>query len=150
MSDRHRPASNRNASLATGKKIFGPMLATIERGNVKRNEKCTEYLRYQFTAEETTENAKDLARRTMALAELELKKKQLAADIKAETDKVTAEVARLSRFVNDEYDFRMISCLIEYNSPKVGKKTIVREDTGEIVRNEDMAGAEMQDELPLT
>lgn len=116
---------------------------------MNRNEKCNEYLKYEFTAEETAENAKDLARRTMALAELELKKRQLAADIKAETDKVTAEVARLSRFVNDEYDFRMIACTVNFNDPMNGKKTIFRKDTGEAVRTDDMDGSEMQEPLPL-
>ena len=116
---------------------------------MKRKEKCTEYLRYTFTVEETIENAQDLARRTMALAELELKKKQLAADIKAETDKVTAEVAKLARWVNDGYDFREIQCLIRFNDPRNGKKTIFREDTGEVVRTDDMDGSESQEELPL-
>lgn len=117
---------------------------------MKRKEKTTEYLRYQFTPEETAENAKDLARRTMALAELELKKKQLTADLKAETDKVTAEVAKLSRWVNDEYDFRMIPCFVRFNIPMDGKKTIAREDTGEVVRVDDMDGSEMQEPLPLS
>ena len=45
--------------------------------------KITEYLKYQFSEDETRDNAKKLARKNQELAELELKKKQLAADIKS-------------------------------------------------------------------
>lgn len=127
----------------------GALRPLLEGRQVKRNEKCTEYLKYQFTPEETAINAKDLARQNQALIELELKKKQLMTDLKAEFDKASMEVARLSRWVNDEYDFRQVPCVIKYNSPKTGRKLIVREDTGEIVRDDDMSAEEGQEILPL-
>ena len=130
-SERHRPAS---VSL---------------RRNVKRNEKCTEYLRYQFTPEETATNAQDLARKTQAIAELELMKKQLAADLKAKMDAALAEVAKLARWVNDGHDFRSLPCIVKFNDPRNGRKTIFREDTGEVVRTDDMDASESQEELPL-
>jgi len=111
--------------------------------------KITEYLKYVFTEEETRENAKKLARKNQELAELELKKKQLAADIKSEIDSANAEAARLARWVNDEYDFRMVECEILFNSPQEKQKTVYRIDTGEVVKTEKMTGDELQAELPL-
>lgn len=114
-----------------------------------KSRKVTEYLKYVFGAEETRENAKRLARKNQELAELELKKKQLAADIKAEMDAANAEAAKLARWVNDEYDFRMVDCEIMYNSPQERLKTIYRTDTGEVVKTEKMTSDECQAELPL-
>jgi hypothetical protein len=112
-----------------------------------KTKKCTEYLKYQFTEEETRENAKKLARKNQELAELDLKKKQIAADIKAETDAANADAARLARWVNDEYDFRMIDCEVMLNSPGEGQKTTYRVDTGEVVKTEKMTADEMQQAL---
>lgn len=106
--------------------------------------KVTEYLKYQFSEEETRENAKRLARKNQEIAELELKKKQLAADLKAEMDTAAADAARLARWVNDEYDFRMVDCEIMLNSPREGQKTMFRLDTGEVVKTEKMTADEMQ------
>ncbi len=112
-----------------------------------KTKKVAEYLRYAFTEEETRDNAKKLARKNQELTELELKKKQLAADIKAETDAATADAARLARWVNDEYDFRMVDCEIMYDSPQVGQKTTYRIDTGEVVKTEKMTQDECQQAL---
>ncbi len=112
-----------------------------------KTKKVSEHLKYQFSAEETRENAKRLARKNQELAELELKKKQLAADIKAETDAGNAEAAKLARWVNDEYDFRMVECEIIYDSPLAGEKTVYRLDTGEVVKTVKMTAEECQQSL---
>jgi hypothetical protein len=109
-----------------------------------KTNKISEYLKYQFSEEETRENGKKLARKNQELAELDLKKKQLSADIKAETDAANADSARLARWVNDEYDFRMIECEVTLDSPTAGQKTLVRLDTGEIVNTENMSADELQ------
>src|SRR5690242_13801523 len=109
-----------------------------------RTKKVAEYLKYQFSTEETRENAKRLARKNQELAELELKKKQLAADIKSEIDTANADAAKLARWVNDEYDFRMVDCEVMLDSPSAGQKTVYRIDTGEIVKTEKMNSEEMQ------
>jgi len=114
-----------------------------------RTAKTSEYLKYEFSADEARRNAKDLARQNQAAVELELKKKQLAADIKAEADAACSRIATLARWVNDGYDFRPIDCEIRFNDPIDGKKTIVRTDTGEVVKEIDMLPVEMQDELEL-
>lgn len=114
-----------------------------------RTAKTTEYLRYQFTLDEQRENAKELARRNQALAELEARKKRLTADLKAEQETAEAEVQKLSRWVNDEHSYRMIDCEWHFHEPKTGMKQLIRLDTGEVAKEVFMSGAEMQEVLPL-
>lgn len=114
-----------------------------------KTKKVSEYLKYTFSEDETRDNAKRLARKNQELAELELKKKQLMADLKAEMDKATADAATLARWVNDEYDFRMVECEVMLDSPREGQKTTYRIDTGEVVKTEKMSAEEMQQTLAL-
>lgn len=116
----------------------------------KRRDKCTEYVKYEFGDEEQRENAQKLARKNRNLAEHALKKKQLAADLKLEEEGLNSDIATLSRHVTDGYDFRMVDCRIVYNVPIVGKKDIIRMDTGELVRTDSMTEEERQEELQLT
>lgn len=115
-----------------------------------KTKRIAEYLKYTFSDPEQSENAKQLARKTQQLVELDLKKKQLMADIKAEAEEGASAVVRLARWVNDGYDFRMIDCEVQYDRPKRGQKRIVRLDTGEEVVTRNMDSAELQDSLPLT
>ena len=61
----------------------------------------SEYLKYDFSEDETSANAKKLARTNRALAEHGLKKKQLATDLKQQEEGLATEIAELSRFVTD-------------------------------------------------
>lgn len=106
----------------------------------------SEYLKYDFSEDETSANAKKLARTNRALAEHGLKKKQLATDLKQQEEGLNSEIAELSRFVTDGYDFRMIECRVHYNMPRPGNKTIVRTDTGEVVREDRMSPAEVTEQ----
>lgn len=116
---------------------------------MKRREKVTEYLRYDFTHSERDENAQVLARKNRSLAEFALKKKQLQADLKKEEDTLNAGIATFARFVTDGYDFRMIDCGVRFNVPRDSMKEIYRLDTFEIVRTERMADDELQRDLPF-
>lgn len=114
---------------------------------MNKTKKVAEYLKYQFSEEETRENGKSLARKNQELTELELKKKQLTSDLKAEAESCTAAAAKLARWVNDEYDFRMVDCEVVLDSPEAGIKTMVRLDTGEVVKSEKMTADELQQAL---
>jgi hypothetical protein len=116
---------------------------------MKRRDKVTEYLKYDFSLQENGENAQALARKNRALAEFGLKKKALSSDLKKEEDDINGEIAKLARFVTDAYDFRMIDCRVMFDSPEDGMKTIVRIDTGEVVRSERMSDDEKQRDLPF-
>ena len=116
---------------------------------VKKTVKTAEYLRYDFTKPEKRENAHDLARKTQYVDEIELRKKRLTADLKAEAETAASEVQRLARFVHDEHDYRMIDCEWEMNTPKNGRKWLVRLDTGEVVKEVAMTPGELQDKASI-
>jgi hypothetical protein len=42
---------------------------------------------------------------------------------------------------------REIECVVEFHKPKQGVKTIIRLDTGEVVREQQMSGGELQEKL---
>ena len=111
---------------------------------MKRRDKCSEYVKYEFTEAEHLENAKVLARKNRNLSEHDLKKKALAADLKNEEEALKNEIAQYSRYVTDGMDFRMMECHILYDFPEVGMKTIQRIDTGETVKKERMSDEEKQ------
>jgi hypothetical protein len=111
--------------------------------------KTTQYLKYAFSGHEREENARALARKTQALDEIERKKKQLMADLKAEQETAAAEVQKLARWVNDEYDYRMLDCMWHLHLPRNGMKTLVRVDTGELVEEREMNADELQEYLPF-
>lgn len=109
----------------------------------------TKALRYDFTEAETKVNAKELARQNQALVESELKRKQIMTDLKADEQRITADISRLSRWVNDGYGFRQVECRVCFNDPKDGIKSFYRCDTGELVESISMEVHEMQSNLPL-
>lgn len=106
-------------------------------------------LKYEFTEAETKINAKELARQNHAFVEAELKRKQITSDLKADEQRITSEIAKLSRWVNDGYDFRQVECKVCFNDPKTGIKSLYRLDTGELVEQLSMELHEMQMDLPV-
>ena len=111
--------------------------------------KAGEYLKYSFSRAEREENARTLARKTQALDEIEARKKQLTADLKAEMEAACVEVQKLARWVNDEYDYRIIDCEWTLHTPRTGMKRLARLDTGDVVKEVAMNTPEMQENLPF-
>jgi hypothetical protein len=112
-----------------------------------RTKNTEEYLRYDFSGEELLEIAKTLARETQEFAAPEDRKKQVMSDFKAQLDAKATDVALLSRKVSNGHEYRMIGCEVRFNDPMKGKKTVIRMDTGEIVKTAFMSGDEMQENL---
>lgn len=106
-------------------------------------------LRYDFSAEENTANAKLLARTNQQLDESIEKRKRVNADLKADEARIAESITKLSRYVNDGYDFRQVACKVLFDNPRDGMKTIVRVDTGEIVETISMEDHERQGNLGL-
>lgn len=111
--------------------------------------KHTEYLKYQFTEEELRDFAKDLARENAASAEAEEQKKAVVAQFTEKVASSKSKISQLSRYINNGYDHRSIDCSILMNTPFVGRKTIIRDDTGEIVKELVMSEQEKQETLPF-
>lgn len=110
-----------------------------------RTAELTEYLRYDFTQAELLEHAQTLGRLNQERARSEERKKAVTKELASEVERFAAEVARESRLVTQGYEYRDIRCEVRYHDPEKGKKTIVRLDSGEVVRTAFMTGEEMQE-----
>jgi len=106
-----------------------------------------EYLKYQFTEQELKEISKKLAYENKNFDELEDAKKSVVSEFSSKLNSSRAAITKLSNNINNGYEYRDIECHILLNNPIDGQKTIVRTDSGEIVRIEEMSPAEMQEEL---
>ncbi len=106
--------------------------------------RTTEYLKVTFTREERAEFALELARATQGKAEIELRKKEIAAKIKAEIEEHDTLIAGLARKVHDGYDFKDVEVEIIFDKPQPGEKSIYRKDTGEFVAKKRMSDEDRQ------
>ena len=111
--------------------------------------KYTEYLKYTFSDAEINDAAKDLARAAQQRSNLEQRKKEVDASLKADIEAQNSIVARLSSYINTGYEYRDIECRVELDTPEAGKKRIVRLDTEEEVKVVAMTDADRQLSLEL-
>jgi len=116
---------------------------------MKRQKKTEMFLEYVFTREEIEQFGKDLARDTAKQSELDGNKKMAMSQFKAEIDACAAKANVTAEHIRTGRDMRMVECEIRYNDPGTGQKSVVRTDTGEVVKVGDMEPFEKQDELPL-
>jgi hypothetical protein len=107
-------------------------------------------LRVQFTDPEINAIAKKLAEANADLIRAEEDKKAVTSQLKAKCEGIAARVGELSGKINSGFEYRNVPVVTTYDNPKVGMKTTVRMDTGEVVECEPMTLAEMQRELALT
>ena len=114
-----------------------------------RTETVTEYLKYDFSEQELKDKAKQLAHEFRQKEEAELESKEGMSLFKSRIDAHKANVSRLSNHINNGYEYRNIECDVLYNTPLDGQKTIVRKDTREIIRMEEMQPEEFQESLAL-
>lgn len=113
----------------------------------KKTKQTKEFLKYEFTHEEIHAKGIELARISSEAQSIENERKAVAAEFKAKIDTKDAEIGVLGNHINNGYEYRYIQCTVILNQPNSGKKTIVRNDTNETVRVEDMTPDEMQSEL---
>lgn len=117
----------------------------------KRTEtkKSKRNLRCELTDAELLASGKELAEKTSALRVLADDAKRSAADFKAKVTAAESEISVLSNRVNTGYEFRIVTCTERFDTPRVGKKKITRDDTKELIGVEDMTQSEMQRELNI-
>lgn len=106
-----------------------------------------EYLRYEFSEEELRERSKSLAMNVQRQTQTGEEQKAAQAQFKERLRRFTSEINKLSRDINNGWEMRNIICRVVYHSPTQGVKLIVREDTGELVREAPMTRSEMQEKL---
>jgi hypothetical protein len=109
--------------------------------------KVKEYLRYPFTEDETKEIAKQLAPSVTSKTRAEEEQKSAQAQFKQRIELEVTQIQRLSNNINMGWEMREIECVVEFHKPRQGVKRIIRLDTGEIVREQQMSGGELQEKL---
>lgn len=106
-----------------------------------------EYLRYEFTEEELRQKSKDLARSVQLQTAAQEEQKAAQAQFKERIESQVANIGRLSRDINGGWEMRNIDCLVQFHTPTIATKRIIRQDTGEVVRECAMEKHELQENL---
>ena len=101
-------------------------------------------LKVIYTEDELKEFAGRLARATTELGEAEEQKKAIMAQFKERIESARLDTLALSRNITTGYAMKYVDCVLHMDSPKVGDVTIIRTDTGEIVRVRPMTEEECQ------
>lgn len=112
-------------------------------------ETTTRHLRCVLTEKEILEVGKQSAELTRAIIALEDDKARISKDFGARIAEKEAQRSVLTDKIISGYEFRDVPCVVRLNDPKPGSKTIVRNDTIDVVAIELMNPDEMQEKLPL-
>jgi hypothetical protein len=118
--------------------------------SAKKPDKKIEMLhRCTFTNTEMIELGKRAAElnNQMHLQETELK--DVTTQLKAKCKSTEAKLSETFGKMTVGYEYRNVLCVVRYDKPVIGKKTITRMDTLETVEISEMTLSETQGELPL-
>lgn len=105
-------------------------------------------VRYNFTIEEIGEIARKMSAANQRVQEFEERKKQQAADLKAQIDLAQAEVNSLAWKVSNGYEMRMTDCVVTFD-PKNESKDYHVKRTGEFVTRRAMDRRDFELSLPF-
>ncbi len=107
-----------------------------------------ENLKSKLSPKELADYATTLSEKYIENVQLEADKKGLVAEYKAKIDVMLGEMGLLSQKVSTQHEWRDVDCHWAHNW-KTDKKELVREDTGEIVRECKISQADRQKLFPL-
>ena len=98
-------------------------------------------------SDELQEFASQLAANITERNQLENDKKEVMSDFTARIDEKTSHIQRLAENIQSGYEYREVSCSIQYDFDR-RVKTIARMDTGELIIEEVLTPDEYQQEIP--
>ncbi len=107
-----------------------------------------ENLKTRLSPKEIADYAQTLSEKYIDNVQLEADKKGLVAEYKAKIDVILGEMGLLSQKVSTQHEWRDVDCHWGYDW-KTDKKILVREDTGEVVREEKITTTDRQKLFPL-
>lgn len=116
----------------------------------RRESPTLEYLPVRYTDPERMDIAEQLGRAAQSQGDLEDQKKAQDAEHKEALEACKLQIKRLSRKMASGSEMRNVQCVWLLGDPTPGEKTLVRKDTGEIVRVIPMQDHDYQEELPIT
>jgi len=119
-------------------------LSPPKKSDTKRTQ---EYLRVQLAREELLVYGKEQADKLNEKVRLEEDLDRIKADFKAKISALEARINGLTSCISTGYEYRNVKCTEYLGLPEAGKKTVVRDDTGETVSVKDMTQDEMQRKL---
>lgn len=108
------------------------------------NKRLYESLRYDFSQREIVELGDQLARETATVSELEKRKSAVAAELGAEIKKAHTNAQDLAQKIIQGFELRDVECLSVMDEPRPGWKQVIRIDTNQLVREEQMSREELQ------
>src|SRR5580704_3954710 len=106
---------------------------------INRPETLSQSLRCPLTDQEKIRFGEGLARLLEEMGEVEDEQKASAAKFKAQLEGIEGAVTKTRKILSAGYEYRWIDCKVLYHKPATRQKTLVRLDTGEVVREEDMS-----------
>lgn len=112
-----------------------------------KEKKITLDLWHQFTPEELEAKGQELAHANLRYDEVEGLKKAASDSFKEQLEALVSQIWLLSGQVRNRGLNRPVECVAQFHTPAVGRKRIVRLDTGELVREEAMTPSECQENL---
>ena len=132
--------TEKNVNPVEGKKPATP----------KPPKKTEQSLRVKFTEEEVVKLARKLAEKNAEAEQAENDKKAVTKQLAAKCEGIAAQVSEISGKINAGFEYRTVQCETTYDDPKPGMKTTRRLDTLEVIEQETMTLAELQQELPFS
>jgi adenine-specific DNA methylase len=107
-----------------------------------------ENLKTKLSPEELAEYAKTLSEKYIENVQLEADKKGVVAEYKAKIDVILGQMGLLSQKVSTQQEWRDVDCHWGYNWD-TDKKVLIRQDTGEVVREDKITQSDRQKLFPL-
>jgi hypothetical protein len=102
---------------------------------------------WDFSPDELRQKGQDLAHALEKRDEMEIVEKGRREAFKGEWEEISGQVRMISSHIRRRGMLKPVACLIRFHHPLVGTKQIVREDTGEVVKEEPMSASECQEHL---
>ena len=104
----------------------------------------TEVLLCALTDPDRAELRRKIRELTTELGELQLERRQFLKCYHHRVKALASEIAEIDVTLETGLARLNVECRVLYNQPRVGRKQIVRNDTNEIVRTEEMSDGEKQ------
>jgi hypothetical protein len=101
--------------------------------------------RYDFTQHEIRELGRDMAREAQGVYDARAQKIATVAELSALIKNAEKRVSDLAEKINCGYELRPVECIEILDSPRPGRKSVIRTDTQEVLEEEAMSEAERQD-----
>lgn len=99
---------------------------------------------YTFTEAEQLELGNRLVQSLVAQDQIQRELDSVKQEFKARTEKAALETNVIRRKLGDGYEMRPTLARVIFNSPSQGRKQFVRDDNGELIREEAMTLADLE------